>query len=142
MKNRKLFSIIAIVLSIILLIISIIAKKLDIFEAHKTLFGIIIGVASGLFGGGVGNLINIVVLNSNPNIKKKSEIELNDERNNNIRNSAKAKAFDAMSFILPVTMLIHILLNVDLSITIISIVSYLVIYIVLIYYINLYYKKM
>ena len=64
-----------------------------------------------------------------------------DERNIAINNKAKAKGFDAMSFILTILMLIFVFLNADLSIILLLVFAYLLVYGVFIFYLNKYYKE-
>jgi hypothetical protein len=101
-----------------------------------------VGVGSGLLGGGLGHLINIILVEKDPKIKKKYDIETKDERNISINNHAKAKAFDTMNYLLPMAMLIQILLNVHLWVTFVMIDAYLVIHGIFIYYLNKYSKEM
>ena len=62
----------------------------------RTLPYVCIGVGCGLFGHGMGNVISERAINSAPELKKKLDIEKNDERNVAIANKAKGKAFDGI----------------------------------------------
>ena len=64
-----------------------------------TLPYVFVGIGSGLFGQGMGGVIERRVLKKNPEILKQKEIEVNDERNQQISNRAKAKAYDIIIFI-------------------------------------------
>jgi uncharacterized membrane protein len=101
-----------------------------------------IGIGSGLFGGGLGELINVYLLDKNPVLKKKKEIEVNDERNIYICNRAKSRAFDVMKYILPMAILIVILLDSDIVITFIVLSVYIIIYFIYIYYLIKYTKEL
>ncbi|MGI6324747.1 MAG: DUF6442 family protein [Bacilli bacterium] len=142
MKNKKIVPLICLTLGIVLVIFCLIGKGLEIFETYKTLFGIMLGVGSGLFGGGLGQLINVYLLDKDPVLKRKKEIETNDERNIYISNRAKSKAFNTMEYIFPIAIFIGILLDTDFIIILIMLTAYLSIYVVYIYYLNKYLKKM
>jgi hypothetical protein len=142
MKNSKTTSLICLIIGIILVIFCIIGKCLEIFETYKSLFGVMLGLGSGLLGGSIGSLINIYLLAKDPNLKRKKEIEENDERNVYISNKAKSKAFNTMEYIYPLAIFIGILLDVDFIVTIIMLIAYLSIYVIYIYYSNKYIKEM
>lgn len=141
MKSKNVIPVICLGIGCVFLIICIFAKYLDIFETYKPLFGILIGIGSGLLGGGFGQLINNNVLDKNPTLKRRKEIEVNDERNIYISNRAKGKAFKAMEYIFPIVILIGVLLEADFLVTIIMVISYLLIYVIYIFYLNKYIKE-
>jgi hypothetical protein len=142
MKNKKFIPLICLMIGVVLIVVCLIGKGLEIFDTYKALFGIMLGIGSGLFGGGLGQLVSVIMLEKDPALKKKKEIETSDERNVYINNKAKAKAFDIMGYTLPIAMFTQILLGVDFIITIIMLVSYFIIYATLIYYLNKYSKEM
>ncbi len=84
-----------------------------------TLPYVLIGIGCGLFGQGMGGVIERSVLKKHPELIKQKEIEVNDERNQQISNRAKAKAYDMMVFVFGA------LMNVDLAIVLLVVFSYL-----------------
>ena len=84
-----------------------------------TLPYVLIGIGCGLFGQGIGGVIERSVLKKHPELIKQKEIEVNDERNQQISNRAKAKAYDMMVFVFGA------LMNVDLAIVLLVVFSYL-----------------
>ena len=58
-----------------------------------------IGLGCGAFGHGLGEMIGGRAMKSAPDIRKQMDIEKNDERNIEIANRAKGKAYDAMIYI-------------------------------------------
>lgn len=142
MKNKKIIPLLCIIIGIALVLFCIVGKDYKMFDDYKSLFGVMIGIGSGLFGGGLGQLINISVINKYPDIKKKKDIEMNDERNIHINNMAKAKAFDMMGFIFPAIILGFVLAEFDFVIIIVLLITYLFIYAIQIYYLSKYTKEM
>ncbi len=141
MKNKRIIPIICIIVGIILVLICIVGKNINIFDTYKSLFGILLGIGSGLFGGGLGQLVNVLIVNKYPEAKKKKEIEENDERNVYINNMAKAKAFNLMGIVLPIVILIGILIDIKFIMTIILLLAYSLIYGIQIYFLNKYIKE-
>jgi hypothetical protein len=142
MKKSKTISLICLIIGIILIVICLVGKGLEIFETYKALFGIMLGVGSGLFGGSIGHLYNIYILNKYPEINKIKKIEMNDERNIYINNMAKSRAFEVMEYVYPIVIFIIVLLNVDLVVSIILLIAYLLSFAVYIFYSNKYSKEM
>lgn len=64
------------------------------WETLRVLPYLMIGIGCGLFGYGVGEMVNRRVLDSNPTLAKEQEIAKKDERNVALANRAKAKAYD------------------------------------------------
>ncbi len=107
-----------------------------------TTSGLFIGIGAGLFGLSVAQIIVIGIAGKNPEYKRKTSIEENDERNIAINNKAKAKGFDAMGYILTILMLIFVFVNANLSIILLLVFAYLIIYGVFIFYLNKYSREM
>lgn len=84
-----------------------------------------IGVGCGLFGQGMGNRISQRALRNDPELKKRLDIEKKDERNVAIRNQAKSKAFDAMTYIFSALILSFALMEVDLLPLLLLVFAYL-----------------
>lgn len=100
----------------------------------RTLPYILVGLGSGLFGHGMGEIISDRVLHNSPEVKRQMDITHNDERNITIQNMAKSKAFDMMTFVLAALMLSFALMQVDLKITLLLVFVYLIIHGVALYY--------
>jgi len=60
----------------------------------KAVSGVMLGIGAGLFGMSISNLFTQLYEEKHPYVKKQKEIEFNDERNEMIRNKAKAKSGD------------------------------------------------
>ena len=75
---------------------------------------LLIGVGCGVFGHGAGAWISRQALKNAPEIQKQIEIDQRDERNVQIANRAKGKAYDAMIYIFGALMVSFALMNADL----------------------------
>ena len=93
-----------------------------------------IGIGSGLFGHGMGNLISERAIRSDPDLQKKLDIEKNDERNLAISNKAKGKAFDMMTYVYGALMVSFALMGVDMSALLLLVFAYLFVHGFGIYY--------
>lgn len=90
-----------------------------------TLPYICVGIGSGCFGCGMGNLINKKTLEKHPELRKQKEIEEKDERNVAVANAAKAKAYDVMQFMFGALMVSFALMNVELKVILLMVATYL-----------------
>ena len=90
-----------------------------------TLPYVLVGIGCGLFGQGMGGVIERSVLKKHPELIKQKEIEVNDERNQQISNRAKAKAYDVMVFVFGAMMVALALMNVDLAVVLLVVFAYL-----------------
>ena len=90
-----------------------------------TLPYVFVGIGSGLFGQGMGGVIERRVLKKNPEILKQKEIEVNDERNQQISNRAKAKAYDVMVFVFGALMVAFALMGMDIVAVLLLVFAYL-----------------
>lgn len=95
---------------------------------------VFIGLGCGLFGQGMGGIVNRAVLKQNPKIAKQQEIEQKDERNQEITNRAKAKAYDAMVFVFGALMVAFALMGMSLVPVLLLVSAYLFVVGVGIYY--------
>ena len=134
-KNLKLYTMLLVLGTLL-----VIAGKLA--DLGDNLTGIFIGGGAGLFGLSVAQIIIIAIAKKNPEFERKTSIEENDERNIAINNKAKAKGFNAMSYILTILMLIFVFINADLLIILLLVFAYLLVYIVCAFYLNKYSKEM
>lgn len=103
---------------------------------------ICVGLGCGIFGQGMGNIISKRAMKNSPEIQKQIEIEKNDERNVTIINSAKAKAYDMMTFVFGALMLSFALMSVDVIVILLLVFAYLFVHGYAIYYRCKYDKEM
>ena len=137
MRVKKLdLSKIRYVLILLLGIALVIVSRLFIQERWA---GVLVGLGAGLFGMSGAQLITQRVMQRNPGLQKKMSIEQSDERNVQINNYAKAKAFEFSTFIALPFFLILVFADVALPIVLLSIAVYVVDYAVYLWFLN---KKM
>ena len=86
---------------------------------------VFVGIGSGLFGQGVAGVIERYVYKKHPDMQKQKEIEVNDERNREISNRAKAKGYDTMVFVFGALMISFALMNVDVAVVLLMVFAYL-----------------
>lgn len=103
---------------------------------------VFVGVGSGTFGSGMGNIISRKVMKNNPELQKQQEINKNDERNIAIASRAKAKAYDIMIFVFGALMLSFALMGTDLTEVLLLSFSYLFVVFSGVYYRVKYEKEM
>ena len=101
-----------------------------------------IGFGCGIFGHVMGSLIADKAVKSDPSVQKQMEIEQNDERNIAISNSAKAKAYDIMTFVFGALMVSFALMGVDIVPILLLVFAYLFVHGCAIYYRLKYDKEM
>ena len=122
-----------------LLLVKCLSNPTGIME---TLPYIMAAIGCGIFGSGVGSMVNQRVLKKAPEVAKKMEIETKDERNVMIANMAKAKAFDIMTYVFGGLMLTYALLDQSVTYTVLLVMAYLFIHGCGIYYRIKYDKKL
>ena len=93
--------------------------------AMRALPFVMIGIGCGIFGQGMGGVIQKRVLKNSPEILKQQEIEQKDERNIEIANHAKAKAYDMMIFVFGALIVSFALMGVDFVVVLLFVVAYL-----------------
>lgn len=86
-----------------------------------------IGLGSGLFGHGMGEVLCDRALRGSPEIKRNLEIERKDERNIAIADRAKGRAFDQMTFIFGALMVSFALMGVELAAVLLLVFAYLLV---------------
>ena len=84
-----------------------------------------IGLGCGIFGHGMGEIINRRAIKNHPDVEKQMKIDRQDERNVAIGNRAKAKAYDMMIFVFGALMLAFVLMGVDLVAVLLLVFAYL-----------------
>jgi Ca2+/Na+ antiporter len=108
----------------------------------QTLPYILIGIGAGVFGSNLGTVVNVYAMKKDPKLSKQKEIDEKDERNIEIRNKAKAKAYDLMVMAFGALMMAFALMEVNLEIVIAIVMVYLFVVLSNIYFINKYSKEM
>ena len=103
---------------------------------------VMIGLGCGIFGHGMGDIINRASMKNHLELAQQDEINKTDERNVAIANRAKAKAYDAMLFIFGALMVALALMNVDLIVVLLLVFAYLFVAGIGIYYRCKYDKEM
>ena len=103
---------------------------------------IFIGFGCGIFGHGIGDLVNERAFRNYPELKKQAEIEAKDERNMTVSNRAKGKAFDFMIYLFAGLMLAFVLMGVGFVVVLPLVVVYLIVVGVFIFYFGKYQKEM
>ena len=86
---------------------------------------VMIGLGCGIFGQGMGDLIQKRALKNSPEILKQQEIEQKDERNVEISTRAKSKAYDMMVFVFGALMVAFALMGVDFVAVLLLVFAYL-----------------
>ena len=125
--NKKLINYFIVIIGIMLLVCGLILIKL-IDSPQGILIAlpyICVGLGCGIFGHGIGNIINSRIMYNTPDVKKQMEIEQKDERNIAIQNNAKAKAYDMMVFVFGTLIISLALINVDMMVILMLVSSYL-----------------
>ena len=142
--NKKLINYSIVIIGILLLACGLILIKLIHTPQGilTTLPYICVGIGCGIFGHGIGNIINSRIMYNNPDVKKQMEIEQKDERNIAIQHRAKAKAYDTMIFVFGALIISLALMNVDILVILILVTSYLFVVGCSIYYRIKYNKEM
>lgn len=91
----------------------------------RTLPYVCIGLGCGIFGHGMGEIIRRRAVKNHPDVEKQMKIDQQDERNVDIGNRAKAKAYDMMIFVFGALMLTFTLMEVDMAAVLLLVFSYL-----------------
>lgn len=137
-KYKLLVFTIGIVAAVALIIMGIISKG----EELKNLSGVCIGVGSALFALSVANFITYMAERKHPEVMRKKNIEVNDERNTIIRDKAGAKTNNLVMWLIFVVLLVFILLDVELYVTLTMAGVVLINGILNVVYINYFNKKL
>jgi hypothetical protein len=86
---------------------------------------ILIGLGCGMFGHGVGNIVEVIVKRRYPELRKRDEINAKDERNIMVSSRAKSKAFDMMGYVYAALILAFALMGTSFKVLIPMVVVYL-----------------
>lgn len=91
----------------------------------KTAPYLCIGIGCGMFGHGLGNIINKMAIKKHPALAKQIEIDTKDERNIMIGNTAKSKGYDMMTYVFAALLLAYSLMGASFTIIIPFVIAYL-----------------
>ncbi|MDF2800843.1 MAG: hypothetical protein K0S61_746 [Anaerocolumna sp.] len=138
MNKKTNFFIAMLFLGICCIIISLFIHSDD----NKAISGILIGIGTGFVGMSIANFVNIHMENKNPEYKKQSRIDLDDERNILIRNRSKAKAGDITQWLIMIIAYITILISAPLWVTLVVVMVFLLYNILNLYFMSKYQKEM
>lgn len=86
---------------------------------------VLIGIGCGLFGHGVGELINQKVYASHPEQQRQAEIDRQDERNVMIANAAKSRGYTMMVYVFAALMVAFALMPNSMQFVIPLVIAYL-----------------
>ncbi len=126
MKKSWLQPVLGLVGLVLLAVGLYLAKTTDAAEGiMRALPYVGIGIGCGLFGQGMGGVIERSILKKSPEILKQKEIEVKDERNQEISNRAKAKAYDVMVFVFGALMVSFALMGVEMIAVLLLVFAYL-----------------
>lgn len=113
-----------IIAGLILLLISVYVYTLLAESGNYALPFIIFGCACGLFGHGMGSRLAKRAQQKDPELAKRVDIEVNDERNSKIRDLAKAKAFDMFIYIFGILLLLFAFMGIPTSAVLLLCLAY------------------
>ncbi|NLW78811.1 MAG: hypothetical protein GXY32_05300 [Ruminococcaceae bacterium] len=108
----------------------------------KTLPYLGIGIGAGFLGGNVAAVVNKLVFRKHPEAARQKEIEVNDERNQQLNHMAMAKAYRVSLFVYSAVMLAFALLQVPVYVILILVAAHLFVVGTYIFYMNRYSKQM
>ena len=135
MQKKSTFYVMAITISVIMIILSQFVE----LNSHS---GILLGTGAGVLGANIAKLYSINLEKKNPDIVKKNEIELKDERNILIRQRAKAKSADIIQWLIMIIAYLEIFVNAPLWIILLTVGIFVLYNIIQIYYINKFNNEM
>ena len=123
-QNRK--DTLCILLGVLLMAAAALLLHLDLTVLRALPF-VCLGVGAGLLGQGVGQLVQRRALQKDPELARQQTIEVGDERNIQLAQRAKAKAFDLMVFVFGALLLAFALMQVDLTAILLLVGAYLLV---------------
>jgi hypothetical protein len=106
------------------LLLGVILGVAGLFFVQNRWGGVLVGLGAGLFGMAGAQLITEYVMQRNPGLQRRATIEQSDERNIQINNYAKAKAFEFGTFLALPYFLILVIADVQLWIILLSVALY------------------
>jgi hypothetical protein len=121
MKKEHISSIISILAGCFLIAASIIAAGIP-----RPMNGIFLGVGAALIGISGSKLLLSVYYREHPTEERRAQIDDHDERTLQIRDKAKARAFDLTMSIFPILFVLLILVNTPLWLTLGVVLVYVI----------------
>ncbi len=88
--------------------------------------GLLIGLGAGAVGLVISQFVAITVIERHPDLKRRNEIEQNDERNIQISNAARARAYSITQFLALPLFLVLIAGEVKLWVILVVVGAYIV----------------
>lgn len=122
--KKSTVSIVFIFIGVLLFVGGLVSLKVNMIQIPALPY-VCIGIGSGLFGQGMGEILKKRAIKNKPEIAQQIEIEQNDERNIAIGNRAKAKAYDMMIFLYGALLLAFALMNIDWKVELLFVAAYL-----------------
>lgn len=119
-KNKFIFYGALTVMGLGMLVLGLIFVKSDLTIPYLS-----VGVGAGLFGHGLGAVINLHQEKKHPDFAKQQEILRKDERNVAIANRAKAKGYDSMVYVFGALLVAFGIMNVSLKVILLLVGAYL-----------------
>jgi hypothetical protein len=86
---------------------------------------VLIGIGSGVFGAGMGEVLKTKAIKEDPVNSKRIEIEQKDERNTAIANKARAKSYSFTIILFAAVILLFTLLQADTKIVLVLVAAYI-----------------
>ena len=108
------------------LVLGIVSVIIGYFLLEGKWSGLLIGLGSGIFGGSSAQLIGYTISERNPTLQGRQRVEQNDERNVQIRNAAKAKAFDLKLYLSLPLLIVMIIAEVQVWVIMLMVAGYLI----------------
>ena len=110
--------------------------------AFKALGGVLLGVGAGLAGMSAARLLLIFYESRHPQVYRQTQIEENDERNQQIRRRAKARAGEVTSWLVLALAFVLILYGAPLWLTLLTVGVYLAYTVINLFLMARYQKQM
>lgn len=114
MKRKQVLYTVLLVIGICLLASALVLRRFDITD---NLYGMLVGVGSGLFGMGLSNRVMLRWEEKEPELMRQNQIEANDERNVAIRRRPKAVSGEVLQWVVMAVAWLSIGLGAPLWIT-------------------------
>ena len=124
MKNRR--SLMVLLVGVALMLGVVFARGFDLLPQTPWTY-VLSGAGCGLFGYGFSNLANGRLLRQYPQLAREKRIQEQDERNISIKNQAKAKGYDLMTYLFAALLLVMAGANASLWLILLAVGVYLAI---------------
>lgn len=141
MKNSNTKSIILTVLGLLVLAAGPVCVWLLDLGSRSAPY-LCVGLGCGVFGQGLGELLDRRSRKKHPELARQREIEQNDERNVALRDKAQARAFRIMIPVFGALFLAFALMDVELRVVLLLVAAYVYICGCSVYYSGKYRKEM